>query len=107
MTETLDIKVTKAEQTRLTVTDFSELPFGKVFTDHMFLCDYEDGVWKNPRVVPYGPIPMSPAISALHYGQAIFEGIKAYRLPDGKISIFRADKNFLRFNKSASRMAMA
>ncbi|GAB1462295.1 branched-chain amino acid aminotransferase [Pedobacter sp.] len=107
MTETLDIKVTKAEQTRLTVTDFSELPFGKVFTDHMFLCDYEDGVWKNPRVVPYGPIPMSPAISALHYGQAIFEGIKAYRLPDGKISIFRADKNFLRFNKSARRMAMA
>ncbi|WP_343531210.1 branched-chain amino acid aminotransferase [Pedobacter sp.] len=107
MTETLDIKVTKVEQTRLTVTDFSQLPFGKVFTDHMFLCDYQDGEWKNPRVVPYGPIPMSPAISALHYGQAIFEGIKAYRLPDGKISIFRADKNFLRFNKSAKRMAMA
>lgn len=107
MTETLNIEVTKVEQTRLTVTDFSQLPFGKVFTDHMFLCDYEDGAWKNPRIVPYGPIPMSPAISALHYGQAIFEGIKAYRQPDGKISIFRADKNFLRFNKSARRMAMA
>ncbi|WP_410220224.1 branched-chain amino acid aminotransferase [Pedobacter sp.] len=106
MTDTIDIKVTKVEQSRLTVTDFSQLPFGKVFTDHMFLCDYEDGAWKNPRIVPYGPVPMSPAISALHYGQAIFEGIKAYRQPDGKISIFRPEKNFARFNKSAKRMAM-
>lgn len=106
MTETLDIKITKAEGSRLTVTDFSKLPFGKVFTDHMFLCDYADGEWKNARIEPYGPIPMSPAISALHYGQAIFEGIKAYRLPDGSISIFRPDKNLIRFNKSADRMAM-
>jgi branched-chain amino acid aminotransferase len=106
MTETLDIKITKADQTRLTVTDFSQLPFGKVFTDHMFLCDYADGEWKNPRIVPFGPLPMSPAISALHYGQAIFEGIKAYRLPNKSISIFRADKNLIRFNKSAARMAM-
>lgn len=106
MTKTLDIKVTEVEQTRLTGTDFSKLPFGKVFTDHMFLCDYEDGIWKNPRIVPYGPIPMSPAVAALHYGQTIFEGIKAYKLPDGNVSIFRGDKNFLRFNKSAKRMAM-
>jgi branched-chain amino acid aminotransferase len=109
MTETLDIKVTitKVAQTRLTVTDFSQLPFGKVFTDHMFLCDYEDREWKNPRIVPYGPIPMSPAISALHYGQAIFEGIKAYKHPNGQISVFRPEKNLVRFNKSARRMAMA
>ena len=107
MTETLDIKITKADETRLTVTDFSELPFGKVFTDHMFTADFEDGEWKNLQILPYGPIPMSPAISALHYGQAIFEGLKAYRLPDGKISVFRANKNFERFNKSASRMSMA
>lgn len=106
MNETLDITVTKTEQTRLTVTDFSQLPFGKVFSDHMFIAEYENGEWKNLQVLPYGPILMSPAISALHYGQAIFEGMKAYRLADGKVSVFRAEKNFERFNKSATRMAM-
>ena len=106
MTETLDIKIAKADQTRLSVTDFSQLPFGKVFTDHMFTADYEDGEWKNLQILPYGPILMSPAISALHYGQAIFEGLKAYRQPNGGISVFRADKNFERFNKSAARMSM-
>lgn len=106
MNETLDITITKTEQSRLTVTDFSQLPFGKVFSDHMFIAEYEDGVWKNLQVLPYGPIPMSPAISALHYGQAIFEGMKAYRQPNDTVSVFRADKNFERFNKSAARMAM-
>lgn len=106
MTETLDIKITKAEQTRLTDTDFSKLPFGKFFTDHMFTADFEDGEWKNLQILPYGPIPMSPAIAALHYGQAIFEGLKAYRQPDGQVSVFRAIKNFERFNKSAARMSM-
>lgn len=106
MNDTLDITITKAEQSRLTVTDFSQLPFGKVFSDHMFIAEYENGAWTNLQVLPYGPIPMSPAISALHYGQAIFEGMKAYRQADGNISVFRADKNFERFNKSAQRMAM-
>jgi len=106
MTDTLDIKIEKVDNTRLSVTDFSQLPFGKVFTDHMFTADFENGEWKNLQILPYGPIPMSPAISALHYGQAIFEGLKAYRQPDGKISVFRADKNFERFNKSAARMSM-
>jgi len=73
----------------------------------MFMADFEGGEWKNFQILPYGPILMSPAISALHYGQAIFEGMKAYRLPDGNISVFRADKNFIRFNRSADRMAMA
>lgn len=72
----------------------------------MFIAEFENGEWTNLQVLPYGPILMSPAISALHYGQAIFEGMKAYRQPDGKISVFRADKNFERFNKSAVRMAM-
>lgn len=106
MIETLDIKITKVASSRLAETDFTNLPFGKVFTDHMFVADYKDGEWKNLEVVPYGPIPMSPAISALHYGQAIFEGMKAYKQQDGSISIFRADKNFERLNKSALRMAM-
>jgi len=105
--DTLTIKTTKAGHSRLAETDITDLPFGKVFTDHMFVADYEDGEWKNFEILPYGPLPMSPAISALHYGQAIFEGLKAYKQADGSVSVFRADKNFARFNKSATRMAMA
>jgi len=105
--DTLTIKTTKAGQSRLAETDITDLPFGKVFTDHMFVADYEDGEWKNFEILPYGPLPMSPAISALHYGQAIFEGLKAYKQADGTVSVFRADKNFARFNKSATRLAMA
>jgi len=106
MNETLDITITKAAESRLTVTDFSQLPFGKVFSDHMFIAEYDNGTWSNLQVMPYGPIPMSPAISALHYGQAIFEGMKAYRQANGSISVFRPEKNFERFNKSAARMSM-
>ena len=106
MNETLDITVTKAQESRLTVTDFSQLPFGKVFSDHMFIAEYDNGEWGNLQVLPFGPIPMSPAISALHYGQAIFEGMKAYRQESGKISVFRGEKNLERFNKSAARMSM-
>jgi branched-chain amino acid aminotransferase len=105
--DTLTIKTTKAGQSRLAETDITDLPFGKVFTDHMFVADFEDGEWKNFEILPYGPLPMSPAISALHYGQAIFEGLKAYKQANGDVSVFRADKNFARFNKSATRMAMA
>ena len=107
MIDTLSIKTTTTGHSRLAETDITDLPFGKVFSDHMFVADYEDGEWKNFEVLPYGPISMSPAISALHYGQAIFEGLKAYKQADGSVSVFRADKNFARFNKSAQRMAMA
>jgi len=106
MNETLDITITKTDQSRLAGIDFAQLPFGKVFSDHMFIAEYNNGEWSNLQVLPYGPVPMSPAISALHYGQAIFEGLKAYKQADGKISVFRANKNFERFNKSAHRMAM-
>ncbi|MDB5153497.1 MAG: branched-chain amino acid aminotransferase, partial [Mucilaginibacter sp.] len=74
MTETLDIKITKTNNSRLAQTDFSNLPFGKTFSDHMFVADYADGEWKNFEIVPYAEIGLSPAISALHYGQAFFEG---------------------------------
>lgn len=106
MTDTLDIKITKTKHSRLSETDFSNLPFGKIFTDHMFVADYADGEWKNFEIVPYGEIGFSPAISALHYGQAFFEGIKAYKHADGKVSVFRPDKNAIRFNKSADRLCM-
>ena len=72
----------------------------------MFVADYADGEWKNFEIVPYGEIGLSPAISALHYGQAFFEGLKAYKHADGKVSIFRPDKNAERFNKSAERLCM-
>lgn len=106
MTETLDIKITKTNKSRLAETDFSNLVFGRTFSDHMLLADYVDGEWKNFEIVPYGEITVSPGISALHYGQSFFEGIKAYKHADGKISIFRPDKNAARFNRSAERLCM-
>jgi branched-chain amino acid aminotransferase len=106
MTETLDIKITKTPNSRLAQTDFNNVPFGKTFSDHMFVADYADGEWKNFEILPYGPIELSPAISALHYGQSFFEGLKAYKHADGTVSVFRPDKNAKRFNKSAERLCM-
>ena len=106
MTETLDIKITKTPNSRLAQTDFNNLPFGRTFSDHMFVADYADGEWKNFQIVAYGPIELSPAISALHYGQSFFEGLKAYKHADGTVSVFRPDKNAKRFNKSAERLCM-
>lgn len=106
MTEILNIEVSRTLNSRLETTDFANLPFGRSFSDHMFVADYESGEWKNFQIVPFADISVSPAASALHYGQAIFEGIKAYKQVDGHISIFRPLKNFERFNISADRMAM-
>jgi branched-chain amino acid aminotransferase len=106
MTETLDIKITKTNNSRLEQTDFNNLPFGQIFSDHMFVADYADGEWKNFEILPFGDILVSPAISALHYGQSFFEGLKAYKHADGKVSVFRPDKNAARFNKSAERLCM-
>ncbi|RYZ99169.1 MAG: branched-chain amino acid aminotransferase [Sphingobacteriaceae bacterium] len=106
MTDTLDLQITKTTHSRLQETDFENLIFGRTFSDHMFVADYADGEWKNFQVVPYGEIGISPAISALHYGQAFFEGLKAFKHPDGKVVIFRPDKNAERFNKSAERLCM-
>jgi branched-chain amino acid aminotransferase len=81
--------------------------FGSVFTDHMVVIDYADGAWGEGRVVPYGPLTLDPATAVLHYGQEIFEGLKAYAQPDGSIATFRADANAARFRRSAARMGMA
>ena len=86
--------------------DWENLPFGKVFTDHMFVMEYRDGSWSNPRITPFQNIEMHPAMSAIHYGQSIFEGLKAYRQHDGRLSVFRPDMNAKRFNESAKRMCM-
>src|SRR6195952_5340508 len=106
MTETLDIKITKTNSSRLEQTDFNNLPFGRTFSDHMCMADYADGEWKNFQIVPYGEISFSPAISSLHYGQSFFEGLKAYKHADGQVSVFRPNKNAERFNKSAERLCM-
>lgn len=87
--------------------DESKLGFGKIFTDHMFLMNYDIGDgWHNPRIVPFGPIPLSPAAMCLHYGQEVFEGMKAYRASDGRILLFRPDKNMARLNVSNERLCI-
>lgn len=98
------IKITRASSTRLSEVNFDKLPFGKIFTDHMLVADYEDGKWQNVEIIPFGNISVSPSISALHYGQAFFEGIKAFRQDNGNVAVFRPWKNAERFNKSASRL---
>ncbi|MDR1165608.1 MAG: branched-chain amino acid aminotransferase [Deltaproteobacteria bacterium] len=86
--------------------DEAALGFGDIYTDHVFKLDYYDGAWRNPRIEPFGPLLLSPAAMVLHYSQTIFEGLKCYRHPDGRLALFRPRDNFTRFNSSASRMAI-
>ena len=101
-----EIKINKIEQSRIGQLDQQDILFGKLYADHMLVADYENGAWKTPEIVPYGDLSLSPATTFIHYGQAIFEGVKAYRTPQGEVSIFRPDANWKRFNKSAHRMGM-
>ncbi len=98
--------IIKAEHSKLKDINLENIPFGKYFTDHMLEADYEEGEWKNVEIKPYQPLLLSPSLATLHYGQAIFEGIKAYKNPEGKAFIFRPYDNFKRFNISAERMQM-
>lgn len=100
------INVTKVETSKLQGMALENLPFGRYFTDHMLEADYENGEWKNVEIKPYQPLLLEPSTAALHYGQAIFEGIKAYKGEDGNAYIFRPFDNFKRFNISAERMCM-
>jgi branched-chain amino acid aminotransferase len=100
------ISITKTTNSKLSQTDFNNLRFGREFSDHMFMMDYKDGEWTKPQIIPFQNLSLNPATSALHYGQSIFEGLKAYKGDNGKIGIFRPDKNFARMNKSAERMCM-
>ncbi len=100
------INVQRAETSKLQSLSFDNLPFGKYFTDHMLEADYEDGEWKNVEIKPYQPLLLDPSTTGLHYGQSIFEGIKAYKNAEGEAFIFRPYDNFKRFNTSAERMNM-
>ncbi len=106
MIDAYSIPVTKIERSKLNDIPLENIPFGKYFTDHMLEADYENGEWKNVEIKPYQPLVLSPALASLHYGQAIFEGIKAYRNKDGEAYIFRPQDNYRRFNISATRMQM-
>ena len=102
----MDIKITKTTCPK-EKPEASVLGFGKYFTDHMFLMDYTpDKGWHDARIVPYGPIALSPACTALHYGSEIFEGLKAYRRADGGIQLFRPLENARRMNNSADRLCL-
>lgn len=100
------LAVEKAAQSKIDQVDFSKLVFGKNFTDHMFICEYKDGKWQQPRVVPYQPITLDPSAKVFHYGQAVFEGMKAYKDANDDIFLFRPEENFNRINKSSERLAM-
>jgi len=101
-----NIKITKVEHSKVEELDFNNIPLGKTFTDHMFICDYDNGKWINPRIEPLHHIPTHPAAMALHYGQAIFEGMKATIDAEGTPMLFRPEKNAIRLNFSANRMGM-
>ncbi|MGJ5641614.1 branched-chain amino acid aminotransferase [Formosa sp. S-31] len=104
MTNTIEI--TKANSSKIQDVDFENLSFGKVFTDHMFECEFKNGAWQEPKIVPYGPLTMEPSARVLHYGQAVFEGMKAYKDDNNQVWLFRPEENLRRINKSAKRLAM-
>ncbi|HEY6159984.1 MAG TPA: branched-chain amino acid aminotransferase [Bacteroidia bacterium] len=105
-TEAIRIDIRKTPKSRISELDINNLVFGRLFSDHMFVADYRNGHWDTASIVPYDKIPMSPSMSALHYGQAIFEGLKAYKNDKGEVLISRPDANLRRMNISCERMAM-
>ncbi|PKA82190.1 branched-chain amino acid aminotransferase [Ulvibacter sp. MAR_2010_11] len=100
------VSIKKIASTRIHEVDFNNLVFGKSFSDHMFECDFKNGEWQNPIIRPYGPLTISPAAKVFHYGQAVFEGMKAFKDDNGKVFLFRPEDNLIRINKSSKRMAI-
>lgn len=100
------IKITKIKNSKLQTTDFENLGFGKVFSDHMLICDYKKGSWGEPEIVPFQPMSLMPSAKIFHYGQSIFEGMKAYKDNASNTWLFRPVENYIRLNKSAKRLAI-
>lgn len=103
---THEIDIVTVPSSKINTVDFENLSFGTVFTDHMFVCDFKEGRWHKPQIKPYEPFLLDPSAKVFHYGQAIFEGMKAYKDDQDAVWLFRPDQNLDRFNKSAVRMAM-
>ncbi len=101
-----EIQIEKTNLSRLVSVDFNNLPFGHIFSDHMLIADYKNSAWSEPQIVPYQKFEFMPGLITLHYGQSIFEGMKAFRNHQGQIVLFRPDQNLKRFNLSAGRMCM-
>ena len=102
-----EITIERTQDPKQKPTDQTRLGFGNYYTDHMFLMNYDEGKgWHDPRIVPYGPIELDPAAMCLHYGQEVFEGLKAYRTEDGRILLFRPDRNMARLNSSNERLCI-
>ena len=107
MMDTLSkIQIKKIKKSKIENVDFQNIQFGKQFSDHMFSADYKNGKWQNLSIEPYAPISLSPSCAVIHYGQAVFEGMKAYKFNDGSISLFRPSENANRINISAKRLCM-
>lgn len=100
------IDIQKSPNSKIDKTNFDNLVFGQVFTDHMLECDYVNGEWQKPVIKPYGPLMLDPSARVFHYGQAVFEGMKAYKDKDDRIWLFRPDENFKRINRSSKRLAI-
>ncbi|WP_034923319.1 branched-chain amino acid aminotransferase [Gillisia sp. CAL575] len=103
---TIDIDIERAPTSKIDSIDFENLKFGHIFTDHMMTCDYADGSWQAPKIMPYGPISLDPSAKVFHYGQAVFEGMKAFKDDQDQIWLFRPKDNFKRINVSSNRMAI-
>lgn len=103
---THEIDIVTVPASKINTVDFENLSFGSVFTDHMFICDFKEGKWHKPQIKPYEPFLIDPSAKVFHYGQAIFEGMKAYKTEQDEVWLFRPDQNLNRLNKSAVRMAM-
>ncbi|MBI1837017.1 MAG: branched-chain amino acid aminotransferase [Flavobacteriia bacterium] len=107
LNEAISMKITPSVKSHINEVDWDNLPFGKVFTDHMLVMDYNNGKWQAPEIMPFGNLSLHPATSAIHYGQSIFEGMKANKSEDGeKVILFRPDLNAKRFKESCERMCM-
>lgn len=104
--DTSALEIMRSPTSKLDDTNFGKLLFGEIFTDHMMECDYENGQWQTPRIRPYGPIEFMPSAKVFHYGQAVFEGMKAFKDEEDRIWLFRPDENFRRINKSGVRLAI-
>jgi branched-chain amino acid aminotransferase len=102
----VDIQTKRAALSRLNEVDLDNLGFGEVFSDHMFMLDYRDSRWQSPRILPFGTIEVSPSLCTLHYGQAVFEGLKAFYRQDGTISLFRPERYHARLNRSNQRLCI-
>lgn len=103
---TNEIDIVRVKNSKINEVDFENLAFGNTFTDHMFVCDFKEGKWQRPIIKPYEPFLIDPSAKVFHYGQAIFEGMKAYKDDNDDVWLFRPSQNLDRFNKSAVRMAM-